>query len=593
MTRALLLPSTLMPSILLAQFSNITLTDAAALQAMKGLHDPAAYAATSVINDHADIICALRTELNADSLRANLERIVSFGTRHTYSDTLSETTGIGAARRWAFARFQQWGALNEGRLIPAYLRFNYTNEPLNCGSGQDWRNVIAVLPGSSTANHRVVIIEAHLDSRCADNCDPDCSAEGAEDNGSGSALVMELARVMSRYTFKHTLVFMLTTGEEHGLLGARAMAQFCQQQGIAIKGVLNNDIVGGVLCGETASPPGCGIVADVDSLQLRIFSHNAARGLARMIRLSYDEKLAGAVPVPMLVSVLDREDRLGRGSDHIPFRQLGWPSIRFTAANEHGDGDPSQEGYEDRQHTGDDVLGLDLDGDGTLDTLFVDFNYLARNALINGMSATLLAHGPERPSFSLLDQPTGLRAQITGAPEHVAFRIGVRGTQSPAQLDAIYRTTESSFLIPNLQSPGVYYVSVAGIDAQGITSIFSAEYVGTNDAATLQAPVDDLPYGLSCTPIGIGDLKGELNMLSAAPNPFSGSLELLWNGAQQNACDLLIHDMRGRIAHRSALGTLGSGERITYRHAVGAGIYRCTLLSAGVPVGTIRIIALD
>ncbi|MBK9147333.1 MAG: M28 family peptidase [Flavobacteriales bacterium] len=593
MTRSLLLFTALLPALSSAQFTNINCTDAEALQAMKGQHDPADYAASLVIDDPEEIICALRTAVNGDSIRAHLERIVSFGTRHTYSDTLSETTGIGAARRWAMSKLQQWSTLNEDRLLPSYIRFDYANEPLNCGSGQDWRNVIAVLPGSSTVNHRVIIIEAHLDSRCADNCDPDCDAQGAEDNGSGSALVLELARVMSRYTFPHTLVFMLTTGEEHGLLGARAMAQFCQQQSIAIKGVLNNDIVGGILCGETASPPGCGIVNEVDSLQLRIFSHAASRGLARMIRLSYDEKLSGAVPVPMLISVLDREDRVGRGSDHIPFRQAGWPAVRFTAANEHGDGDPGQEGYDDRQHTSEDILGLDLDGNGTLDTLFVDFNYLARNTVTNGASATLLAHGPEMPSFNLLDEPTGLRAQITGSPEHVAFRVGVRGTQSSGDLEAVYRTTETSYLVPNLQSPGVYYVSVAGIDAQGITSIFSAEQVRANDAATPQAPVDDLPYGLGCMPIGISESSDALNVIVAMPNPFIARAELRIDRSVSSTAELLIHDGRGRLVLRQAIGAGDAGRSITLRTDLVAGLYRCTLMDGGRAIAAVKLVALN
>lgn len=593
MTRSLLLFTALLPALSSAQFTNISCTDAEALQAMKGQHDPADYAASMVIDDPEEIICALRTAVNSDSLRAHLDRIVSFGTRHTYSDTLSAATGIGAARRWAMSKLQQWSTLNEDRLLPSYIRFDYANEPLNCGSGQDWRNVIAVLPGSSTVNHRVIIIEAHLDSRCADNCDPDCDAQGAEDNGSGSSLVLELARVMSRYTFPHTLVFMLTTGEEHGLLGARAMAQFCQQQSIAIKGVLNNDIVGGILCGETASPPGCGVVNEVDSLQFRVFSHTASRGLARMIRLSYDEKLGGAVPVPTLISVMDREDRVGRGSDHIPFREAGWPAVRFTAANEHGDGDPSEEGYDDRQHTSDDILGLDLNGDGTLDTLFVDFNYLARNAVINGASATLLAHGPDMPTFNLLDEPTGLRAQITGQPEHVAFRIGVRGTQSTGDFESVYRTTQTSYLVPNLQSPGVYYVSVAGIDAQGITSIFTAEQVRANDAATPQAPVDELPYGLACLPIGMAESRDALHEIVAMPNPFRARTELHIDRALSGNAELLVHDGRGRMVLRQPIGAGDAGRIISLRTDLSAGLYRCTLMEHGRAIAATKLIALD
>lgn len=577
-----------------AQFSNISCTEPLALQAMKGQHDPAQYTASTIIDDHAEIICALRTEVSADSLRANLERIVGFGTRNTYSDTVSATTGIGAARRWAYDRFEAISAANEGRLIPAYLQFDYANEPQNCGDGYGWRDVLAVLPGSSTQGHRVVLIEAHIDSRCSDTCDPLCDANGAEDNGSGSALVLELARVLSRYTFKHTLVFALVTGEEQGLLGSRALAQFCTQQGVAIKAVLNNDIVGGILCGHTASPPGCGVVDEVDSLQFRVFSHGSTRGLARMISLGYEEKLQTHVPVPMLVSVMDREDRISRGSDHIPFRQAGFQSIRFTAANEHGDGDPSEPDYEDRQHTSDDVLGVDTDGDALIDSFYVDFNYLARNAVINGMSATLLAHGPETPAYSILDEPTGLRVQVTGSGTWSAYRVGVRGLNSPQAFDALYRTDQTSFLVPGLEANHAYYISVAGVDAQGITSIFGAEQVRANDADTPPMPVDDLPYGLDCLPIGIAEAMATLpGAITVSPDPFIGLADLRWSmaNAAPQQLHLVITDAQGRELHRQRIS--GAQGRWTYAHRHGAGVFLCRLVGDGRVLATARMLAVD
>lgn len=591
----LLLPTVALGGSVCAQFTNISCTEPIALEAMKGQHDPAQYAASVVIDDHEEIICALRSEVDPDSLRANLERIVGFGTRNTYSDTLSATSGIGAARRWAHERFAAISVANEGRLIPAYLKFDYANEPQNCGDGYGWRDVLAVLPGSSTQGHRVVLIEAHIDSRCSDTCDPTCDANGAEDNGSGSALVLELARVLSRYTFKHTLVFALVTGEEQGLLGARALAQFCSQQGIAIKAVLNNDIVGGILCGHTASPPGCGVVDEVDSLQFRVFSHGSTRGLARMIRLGYEEKLQAHVPVPMLLSVMDREDRISRGSDHIPFRQAGFQSIRFTAANEHGDGDPSEPGYDDRQHTSDDVLGVDTDGDAVIDSFYVDFNYLARNAVINGMSATLLAHGPETPAYTIVDEPTGLRVQITGNGDWSEFRVGVRGLTSPQTFDALYRTDQTSFLVPGLEANHAYYVSVAGVDTQGITSIFGAEQVRANDADTPPMSVDDLPFGLNCMPIGIAEqAQASLGTIKVSPDPFVGRALLRWstNGvAVPNGLFVVITDMQGRELRRVRIsGTEGSWE---YTHQHGAGLYLCRLMADGRAIATARMLAAD
>ena len=580
-----------------AQFNNIYCTSPEALQAMKGLHDPADYAASVVIDDHEDILCALRTEVNADSIKANLERIVGFGTRHTYSDTVSGTTGIGAARRWALERFQQFSAVHEDRLLPAYLQFDYANETGGCGSAQGWRDVLAVLPGSQTTGHRVIIIEAHLDSRCADNCDPACDANGAEDNGSGSALVIELARVLSKYTFHHTIVFMLVTGEEHGLLGSRAMAQFCGTQGIAIKGVLNNDIVGGILCGHTASPPGCGVLDEVDSLQVRLFSHMTTRGLAQATALSYREKLQGEVPVPMLVTVMDREDRIGRGSDHIPFREAGYQSIRFTAANEHGDGDPSVEGYDDRQHTSNDLLGVDTDGDLVIDSFFVDFNYLQRNAVINGMEATLLALGPETPTFNVLDEPTGLRVVINGGSQWAQYRVGVRGLNSPPAFDALYRTDQTSYLVPGLNGSAVYYVSVAGVDAQGITGIFGPEQVRGNDVATPTAAIDDLPFGLSCMPIGINEeTTGSTDtMLECTPNPFSGStvIKLTTAATIKGKAFILVRDMFGRTVKRLPLTLTSGGTSVEYHHTRSPGLYVAELIVDGRSVDIIRLVAVE
>lgn len=579
-----------------AQFSNITCTNSAALQAMKGQHDPADYAASTVIDDHEQILCALRTEVKADSLKAYIERIVSFGTRHTYSDTVSNTTGIGAARRWAFAKFQQFAVANEDRLLPAYVQFDYANEPGACGSAQGWRNTLAVLPGSRTTGHRVIIIEAHLDSRCEDGCDPACDANGAEDNGSGSALVLELARVLSKYTFHHTLVFMLVTGEEHGLLGSRAMAQFCTTQGIQIKGVLNNDIVGGILCGHSASPPGCGVLDEVDSLQVRLFSHPNSRGLAQATALSYNEKLHDEVPVPMLVSVMDREDRIGRGSDHIPFREAGKPSIRFCAANEHGDGDPSEQGYDDRQHTSDDILGVDTDGDLLIDSFFVDFNYLQRNAVINGMEAALLALGPETPTYNVLDEPTGLRVQINGSAQWAEYRIGVRGLNSPPAFDALYRTDQTSFPVPGLEASSVYYVSVAGVDVEGITGIFGPEQVRANDVATAAAPIDDLPYGLACMPIGIGEgmETDRTTMLTCGPNPFSDRLMITVTGAEApgNAV-LLLRDVSGRVMDRMPVVLQPGGSTVQWERERSSGLYVVELVIDGRSADQLRVIAVD
>ncbi|MCC6413977.1 MAG: M28 family peptidase, partial [Saprospiraceae bacterium] len=199
--------------------TNILITNPEAETVLKGTYDPAQYAASLVIENPVLVAAGLQERISPDSLKAYIIRQSTFGTRNTGADTVSDVTGMGASRRWVFEKFKTFGAENEDRLLPFYLQFNQDI----CGMGQH-RNICAVLPGANPARHGVIIIEGHIDSRCDVLCDVNCAAEGVEDNATGTALVMELARVMSTYTFNQTIVFMVTIGEEQGLLGADAFA---------------------------------------------------------------------------------------------------------------------------------------------------------------------------------------------------------------------------------------------------------------------------------------------------------------------------------------------------------------------------------
>lgn len=592
-------PSFLLLLLPLASFAqpvaNTSVSNAEVEGILKGQYDPALYAAPQVIDDHEVMLCEMRWGLNPDSLLAYLVALEGFHTRHSYSDTVSATSGIGAARRWCMGKFEQFSAAHNDRLRTAYLRFDWPNGA--CGDAYDWRNVLAVLPGTDTTDHQLVLIEAHLDSRCAGECDTGCPAPGMEDNGSGSALVLELARVMSRYTFRHTLVFMLTTGEEQGLVGADAMAGWCDANNIRIKGVQNNDIVGGVLCGETSSPPSCAPPGSVDSLQVRLFSSGSAsaphRGFARSIKHWYAEKLQSQMAVPMAISVMAQEDRDGRGGDHIPFRQRGYRNLRFTSANEHGNANVDSVGYSDHQHTSADVLGVDTDGDQVIDSLFVDVNYLQRNALINAMGAALLALGPEPPTFAVLDEPTGLRVHITGG-FNSAYRIGVRPSGTAPDLSAVYLTNDTSFVVPGLLAGTTYYISAATVDAQGITSPFSREYGKSNDADTPPAPTDPLPYGLNCWGIGMPERTVAATAhLQVLPNPTAGPVRVLVDMpafAVPRQAYIETVDAQGRAVQRLPLRSQ-EGPFSVEHHLRGApGLYTLRLLVDGRVLATTRVV---
>lgn len=581
---------------------NPVVTSPEAESVLKGLYDPAQYAATTAISDHWQVLCELEQRISPDTLEALLVRLQDFHNRNSYSDTVSNSTGIGAARRWAHGLFERYGDENEDRLLACYLQFDVDDpDSFACGTSAGWRNVLAILPGNDTTNKSLVLVEAHLDSRCADNCSGDCMAHGMEDNGSGSALVLELARVLSRYTFDRTIVFMLTTGEEQGLLGAEAMALWCEANGIAIKGVQNNDIVGGILCGHTSSPPSCPTEGEVDSLQVRLFSHGAIqaphRGFARTIKTWYLEKMQGLVAVPMTIGILNQEDRTGRGGDHIPFRVKGYRNVRFTSANESGDANVEDSLYVDRQHTSDDVLGVDTDGDLVIDSFFVDFNYLARNTVINGMGTALLALGPEPPAFTVHDEPAGLRVSVVPAPELVEWRIGVRNTSTAVDFDAIYRTGDTSFVVPNLNAGSTYYISVAGLDGAHIMSPFSREFAKNSDAATPAGTPDLLPYTIDCASIGMAEPGASRSfVLRAEPSPFLGNTRLRASVSGQKAhvrASVVVTDVHGRrLAELPLALNAGTGE-VVYAHRGGTGVHLCTLMMDGTPAASTRIIALE
>jgi hypothetical protein len=454
---------------------NIISTDSVAEQIMLGNYNPADFASSNPVTHPDSITQAIIASVSPDSLKSYITTLGTFYNRNTGSDTVSNTIGIGAARRWAFGKFAEFSALNENRLIPSYLQF----DTMICTSPQH-RNIFAVLPGADTSDKSLIFIEGHIDSRCSVECDSLCLAQGMEDNGSGSALVMELARVMSKFTFKHSMVFLLTIGEEQGLFGAEAFADYCQQKNIKVKAVLNNDIVGGILCGNTSSPPSCPGFEDVDSLQVRIFSYgnfnSAHKQFARYCKLEYREQALPHVSVPTAITIMTAEDRTGRGGDHIPFRQHFFTAIRFTSANESGSGNVTDTSYHDRQHTSDDILGVDTNGDLVIDSFFVDFNYLARNAVINGNGAAMAALTYAAPDFVHTAIGIGkLVVTITQQTQYSQYRIGVR-IPPHNDWDSLY--TINGLVSDTLIMPtgNIFFVSVAGVDSNGIETLFSREY---------------------------------------------------------------------------------------------------------------------
>lgn len=311
-------------------------------------------------------IQAIVDSVSPDRLAATVKSLAAFETRNLLSDTVSTTRGIGAARRWILEQFKAASP----RLQVSFDE--YTIPPAGRVSREVLlKNVMAVLPGRSP---RRIYVSGHYDTvaRRADGSalgsgtDHDNLAPGANDDGSGTALVMELARVIARsgIEFDATIVFIALAGEEQGLIGAAAHAKKAAADAVVIDAVFNNDIVGGSVGGQ----------GRVDSRTVRVFSEgpedSPSRSLARYIR----EAAARYVPAHE-VRLIARHDRFGRGGDHSAFNQSGYAGVRFTEA---------QENYS-RQHTVNDTP------DG------VDPAYLARNARVNAAGLVSLALAPAAP----------------------------------------------------------------------------------------------------------------------------------------------------------------------------------------------------
>lgn len=533
-----------------AQLSTF-LTNPVMFDILKGNYDPDDYLPAFPVDDPYFISENLVNRISPDSMKATLLTLRTFHNRNTGSDTMAVDKGIGAARKWVLAQFDRYSTNQTGRLVTGYLQFDQDV----CGMERH-KNVLAVLPGRDGSDPSCIIIEAHLDSRCADNCDINCLAEGMEDNGSGVALVLELARVMSSYVYDHTIVFMTVTGEEQGLVGSNAFADYAAAQLIPIKAVLNNDIVGGIICGETSSPPSCPGLNHIDSTQVRLFSfggfNSAHKALNRFIKLEYQEMIRPLAPVPMMLTIMSAEDRTGRGSDHIPFRENGYSAIRFTSANEHGNADVSDPDYHDRQHTSEDILGLDTDGDEVIDTFFVDFNYLARNATINGNSAAMAALGPDRPSIKTFGQDGDyLYIEIEDSLDLNHYVVGLRVNTN--DFDTLYYITGSKsgvFELPSRQLN--IFVSAASIDNRGIESLFS----------------DEVLARLTGTHEETANANG-IELLQNRPNPFDEStiISFLVHGpASNHSARIVITDLNGHMIKEIAVEVKEGMNEVLYHH---------------------------
>ncbi len=381
-------------------------------------------------------IVKMVTEISPANIEASIRQLAAFKTRHTLSTTTSVDTGIGAARNWIKAEFERASAASGGRLKVEFDAFKQAPAPPRLPQGAEIVNVVATLPGTPpNAKDRVYVVSGHYDSRSLGIMDTDTLAPGANDDASGTAAVLELARVMSRYEFDATLVFMAVASEEQGLHGARHWAQTAKANNVNVAAMFTNDIVGNTLHEDGTRDrshvrlfaegvpvpiaPARELPAEVLA-QLRTGGENdfPTRQLARLIQET------GARYVPQFeVRIVYRRDRYLRGGDHSPFLDAGFAAVRFTEP---------YEAYA-RQHQ--DVRVENGVQFGDLPE-FVDFAYTADVARINAAALAELARAPAAPhgveiETAKLENETTLRWLPNDEPDLAVYRIVWRDTTAP------------------------------------------------------------------------------------------------------------------------------------------------------------------
>ncbi len=366
----------------------------------------------------------IAAQVSEAELHGTITRLVGFGTRHTLSDTASETRGIGAARRWVQSRFHAISRDCGGCLQVATPSQVFSGPRIP--NPTEVMDVVAIQRGSEDPN-RVVVITGHLDSRVSDVMDATSDAPGANDDASGVAAVIEAARVLSKQKFRATLVFAALSGEEQGLYGGKVLAEYAKAQGWQVEANLNNDIIGnshgadGVHDNSTVRVFSEGTKATETPQQANRRRYNGgevdspSRNIARFI-----ERLAQRHLTNLKVQMVYRTDRYGRGGDQVEFLNAGFPAVRITEAHE----DYTRQHQDLRTENGV-RYGDTIDG--------VDFTYLAQMTRLNVIAMAGMAQAPAPPKGVAIEGAVTPHTTVKwqAVPGAAGYRVWWRGTTEP------------------------------------------------------------------------------------------------------------------------------------------------------------------
>lgn len=406
--------------------------------------------------------------ISPQRIEQDITTLVNFGTRHTLSETKSDTRGIGAARRWIKAEFEKISA-ECGGCLEVYFQSEVISNEKRIPEATDVVSVIAIQRGSTDPS-RYVIMSGDIDSRVSDVMDFTSDSPGANDNASGVAGTLEAARILTQYTFNGSIVYAALAGEEQGLFGGRIMAEHAKKDGWRIKAVLNNDMIGniegvnGVINNTTARifAEGTRVTETEAEARRRRFTggevDSPSRNLAR-----YIDKIADQYIENLDTMVIYRLDRFGRGGHHRPFNDLGFPGIRIMETNEN-----YTRQHQDLRTEDGIAYGDTLDG--------VNFDYAAKLTGLNAVSLAAMAWAPNPPAnveiAGAVQPSTTLKWEALDTqqnPQLAGYKIYWRHTDAPQWefskfVGNVTQATLDNVVIDN------YFFGVASVNKEGLES---------------------------------------------------------------------------------------------------------------------------
>lgn len=368
-------------------------------------------------------------QVSSVRLEKDINTLVNFGTRHTLSDTLSKSRGIGAARRWIKSEFETISKNCNDCLEVFYQKNYFTPKDGDRIVKPVWINNVVAIQRGKTHPNRFIIMSGDIDSRISDPTNYTNDSPGANDNASGMAGTIEAARVLSQYSFENSIIYVGLAGEEQGLFGGKGLAEFAQEQGWEIIGILNNDMIGnikgvdGVIDNRTFRIFSEPIPANEDekARKARRFYGGEVDGISRQLA-RYVHKTVKTFMPEMNPMMIYRLDRFGRGGHHRPFNDVGYAGIRIMEAHENYVMQHQDIRIENGIAYGDVIEG-------------VDFDYAKKLTAVNAINLASLAWAPptlEKVAIGGIVQASAkFRWEKVKDPNVAGYRIYWRDTTSP------------------------------------------------------------------------------------------------------------------------------------------------------------------